>query len=251
MYLYKVVIVDDDELSLENLSTELDKRPDFLLEATARNARQGLKLILQKQPDLLFLDVELPDMTGMELLQEIRDEVTWLMKVVFYTAYDKYMIQAIRESAFDYLLKPFNSEELETILERFRQQQKPIVTQPETRGITRLPAGQSFLVYTPTNDMRVLRSAEIGFFRYCSDRKIWEVIFTHEAPLTLRRGITAEQITANLSNFIQIHQSYIINMDYLMLIRDNHCVMYPPFDQVTELQVSKKYKKQLQDRFCL
>lgn len=251
MYLYKVIIVDDDELSLRNLSAELNKKTDFLLEGMAHNAQQGKKLIRQVQPDLLFLDVELPDMTGMELLQEIRNEVTWSMKVVFYTAYDKYMIQAIRESAFDYLLKPFENEELENILERFRQQQKMVVVQPEIHHITRLPIGQSFIVYTPTNDMRVLRSAEIGFFRYCSDRKIWEVVFTREVPLTLRRGITAEQITSNLPNFIQIHQSYIINMDYLMLIKDNHCIMYPPFDQVTELQVSKKYKKQLQDRFCL
>ena len=251
MYLYKIVIVDDDELSLENLSTALSNQPDFLPEAVARNARQGKKQIMETRPDLLFLDVELPDMTGMELLQEIRDDVTWPMKVVFYTAYDKYMIQAIRESAFDYLLKPFDDEELNNILERFRQQQKRLTTQPEMRNIAHIPAGQSFMVFTPTNDMRVLRSAEIGFFRYCSDRKIWEVIFTHEAPLTLRRGITADQITSNLPNFIQIHQSYIINIDYLMLIKDNHCVMYPPFDQVTELLVSKKYKKKLQERFCL
>ena len=189
MYLYKIVIVDDDELSLENLSTALSNQPDFLPEAVARNARQGKKQIMETRPDLLFLDVELPDMTGMELLQEIRDDVTWPMKVVFYTAYDKYMIQAIRESAFDYLLKPFDDEELNNILER--------------------------------------------------------------SPLTLRRGITADQITSNLPNFIQIHQSYIINLDYLMLIKDNHCVMYPPFDQVTELLVSKKYKKKLQERFCL
>ncbi len=251
MYLYNVVIIDDDEVSLSNLSAELDKNPDFELEGVARNAREGKERIMQVEPDLLFLDIELPDMTGMELLQDIRDDVTWPMKVVFYTAYDKYMIQAIRESAFDYLLKPFNNDELKNILERFRQQQKLVVAQPEIRNITRLPMGQSFLVFTPTNDMRVLRSAEIGFFRYCSARKIWEVIFTHEAPLTLRRGITAEQITANLTNFIRIHQSYIINMDYLMLIKDNRCVMYPPFDQVTELLVSKKYKRQLQERFCL
>ena len=68
---------------------------------------KGKKLIAKVQPDLLFLDVELPDMTGMELLQEIRDSVSWNMRIVFYTAYDKYMIQAIREAAFDYLLKPF------------------------------------------------------------------------------------------------------------------------------------------------
>ena len=104
---YKVAIVDDDEVALENLSFELGKDARFFLKGTARNGKQGKKLIAKVQPDLLFLDVELPDMTGMELLQEIRDSVSWNMRIVFYTAYDKYMIQAIREAAFDYLLKPF------------------------------------------------------------------------------------------------------------------------------------------------
>ena len=204
---YKVAIVDDDEVALENLSFELGKDARFFLKGTARNGKQGKKLIAKVQPDLLFLDVELPDMTGMELLQEIRDSVSWNMRIVFYTAYDKYMIQAIREAAFDYLLKPF--------------------------------------------DMRALRPAEIGFFRYCSERKQWEVILNNQPPLVLRRGMTAEQITQYSSSFVQIHQSYIINIDYLMIIKDSKCMLYPPFDKVTELLVSRKYKKELQDRFCL
>ena len=119
---YKVAIVDDDEVALENLSFELGKDARFFLKGTARNGKQGKKLIAKVQPDLLFLDVELPDMTGMELLQEIRDSVSWNMRIVFYTAYDKYMIQAIREAAFDYLLKPFEEQELRDILARFVEQ---------------------------------------------------------------------------------------------------------------------------------
>ena len=119
---YKVVIVDDDDVALENLSFELWKDARFYLEGTARNGRKGKKLIMKVQPDLLFLDVEMPDMTGLELLQEIRDYVSWNMRVVFYTAYDKYMIQAIREAAFDYLLKPFDEQDLKEILTRFTQQ---------------------------------------------------------------------------------------------------------------------------------
>ena len=199
---------------------------------------------------MLFLDVEMPDMTGLDLLQEMRDNVAWNMRVVFYTAYDKYMIQAIREAAFDYLLKPFEEQDLKDILTRF-------VKQVEAGQRVSLPVGspvhtgQTFIVFTPTNDMRALRPAEIGFFRYCSERKQWEVILNNQPPLTLRRGMTAEQITLYSPCFVQIHQSYIINIDYLMLIRDNKCVLYPPFDKVTELLVSKKYKKELQDRFCL
>ena len=118
---YKVVIVDDDEVSLENLSFELRKDARFSLEGTARNGRKGKKLITKVQPDLLFLDVEMPDMTGLDLLQEMRDNVAWNMRVVFYTAYDKYMIQAIREAAFDYLLKPFEDGELESAILRAKE----------------------------------------------------------------------------------------------------------------------------------
>ena len=248
---YKVVIVDDDDVALENLSFELWKDARFSLEGTARNGRKGKKLIMKVQPDLLFLDVEMPDMTGLELLQEIRDYVSWNMRVVFYTAYDKYMIQAIREAAFDYLLKPFDERDLKEILTRFTQQVETTGQRVSFPLGNPMHTGQTFIVFTPTNDMRALRPAEIGFFRYCSERKQWEVVLNDQLPLALRRGMTAEQITSFSPCFVQIHQSYIINIDYLMLIRDNRCVLYPPFDKITELLVSKKFKKELQERFCL
>ena len=251
METYIVVIVDDDELSLENLSLALEQDERFSLEGVAHNGKQGSKLIEKIQPDLLFLDVELPDMTGMELLQEMRDTtLSWAMRVVFYTAYDKYMIQAIREAAFDYLLKPFEEQDLKNILERFISQ---VCHVRQANLPEKYPAagGQTFIVFTPTNDMRALRPSEIGFFRYCSARKQWEVILNNQPPLALRRGMTAEQIIQYSSCFVQIHQSYIINIDYLMIIKESKCVLYPPFDRVTELVVSRKYKKELQERFCL
>lgn len=245
-----MVIVDDDDVSLENLDFSLRKDTRFQVEGVARNGKQGKKVITKVRPDLLFLDVEMPDMTGMELLQDIRDSISWNMKVVFYTAYDKYMIQAIRESAFDYLLKPFEEQDLQDILERFIRQKEADSRIVPYAG-TPLHAGHTFIVFTPTNDMRALRPAEIGFFRYCSERKQWEVILSQQPPLVLRRGMTAEQIIQYSPCFVQIHQSYIINIDYLMIIKDSKCLLYPPFDKVDELLVSKKYKKELQDRFCL
>ena len=173
------------------------------------------------------------------------------MRVVFYTAYDKYMIQAIREAAFDYLLKPFDERDLKEILTRFTQQVETTGQRVSFPVGNPMHTGQTFIVFTPTNDMRALRPAEIGFFRYCSERKQWEVVLNDQLPLALRRGMTAEQITSFSPCFVQIHQSYIINIDYLMIIKDSKCMLYPPFDKVTELLVSRKYKKELQDRFCL
>lgn len=247
---YKVVIVDDDELSLDNLVFGLQKFEDFQLSGIARNGVSGKKLIARVHPDLLFLDVELPDMKGMDLLDSIRDTLPGNMKVVFYTAYDKYMVSAIRQSAFDYLLKPFEDEELALIISRFVQsagQEQKVTPFPSMPVNT----GRTFMVFTPTNDMRALRPSEIGYFRYCSERKQWEVVLSGQAPLPLKKSTTAEQIVKYAPCFVQIHQSFIINIDYLMIIKDSKCVLYPPFENVSELLVSKKYKKELQDRYCL
>lgn len=251
MGIFKVVIIDDDELSIETLLFELKKDERFLVEGVARNGRQGRKLVEKVQPDLLFLDVEMPYMTGMDLLQELRDIVTWNMRTVFYTAYDNYMIHAIREAAFDYLLKPFTDQDLKEILTRFVEQAempRPIFSQMPKMAA---PGQQTLIVFTPTNDMRALHMSEIGYFRYNSEHKLWEVMLSNQPPISLRRGVTAEQIIAYSPALVQIHQSYIINMDYLMLIKESKCLLYPPFDQVTELLVSRKYKKELQVRFCL
>ena len=248
---FKVVIVDDDKFSLDALSAALERDERFEPVGVARSGKSGLKLVEKTMPDLLFLDVELPDTTGMALLREMRDELlTWPMRVVFYTAYDKYMIQAIREAAFDYLLKPFDEQELQEILNRFVEQAEAAL--PANRPTATEPRqGQTFMVFTPTNDMRALRTSEIGFFRYSSERKLWEAVISGQPPIALRRGTTAEQITAYAPCFVQIHQSYIINLDYLMIIKEYKCLLYPPFDQVNELLVSRKYKKELQDKFCL
>ena len=249
---YKVAIVDDDEVAVVNLSFELGKDARFFLKGTARNGKQGKKLIAKVQPDLLFLDVELPDMTGMELLQEIRDSVSWNMRIVFYTAYDKYMIYAIRGAAFDYLLKPIDKKELEGIIDRFMKKAEESAAASLVIPPRVYSAGEhTFMISTPINDLRILRSIDIGFFRYNSDRKLWEVVLNNQLPLLLKKNTTADHIKGYDPCFVQIHQSYIININYLMMIKENRCVMFPPFENITELQVSKKFRKELQDRFYL
>lgn len=76
------------------------------------------------QPDVLFIDVEMPGQTGFEVLQSLRDEIPMDLIVVFYSAFDKYMIDALRASAFDFLLKPYQQDEFELVVDRIRQKMK-------------------------------------------------------------------------------------------------------------------------------
>lgn len=247
--LYKILIIDDDEYSADNLCLELKRYGQLVVEGIARNGSNGKKMIDKLRPDILFLDVELPDMKGIELLEQINSCVTWNMQVIFYTAYDKYMINAIRESAFDYLLKPIDRKELECIITRFLKKMDEPATPMAIPPQVYSTGEHTFMISTPTNDLRVLRSIDIGFFRYNSDRKLWEVVLNNQVPLLLKKNTTAHQITEYAPCFVQIHQSYIININYLIMIKKNRCVMYSPFEKITELIVSKKFKKTLQDSF--
>ena len=106
--MYKVIIIDDEKAAIETLRRDLEVQADLEIKGTAGNGAKGKKLIMDIHPDLLFLDIELPDIQGIRLLSEIREQVLWDMKVVFYTAYDKYLLQALRESAFDFILNSYD-----------------------------------------------------------------------------------------------------------------------------------------------
>ena len=91
-------------------------------------------------------------MKGMELLEQIRGAITWNMQIVFYTAYDKYMIYAIRGAAFDYLLKPIDKKELEGIIDRFmKKEEESAAASLAIPARVHSVGGHSFLISTPTN----------------------------------------------------------------------------------------------------
>lgn len=130
---YKILIIDDDETAILQLEKALKKHPLFTVAGVAKNAEKGEQLLFAQRPDILFLDVELPDAQGVEFLNSIKDSINWSMYVVFYSMHSKYILSAFRESAFDYLLKPFEQEELDGILERFRKTVITIETQAMQR----------------------------------------------------------------------------------------------------------------------
>ena len=104
---YKVVIVDDERSAIDTLRQELESYREFEVRGVAGNGAKGERMIMELRPDLLFLDGKLPGILGLNLLSELRDEILWGMKVGFYTSYDKYLLQALRGSAFCFLFKPF------------------------------------------------------------------------------------------------------------------------------------------------
>ena len=207
---------------------------------------------MELRPDLLFLDVELPDILGLNLLSEIRDDVLWDMKVVFYTSYDKYLLQALRESAFDFLLKPFESEDLKVIIDRYRKAMSTSALLPPPAFASSinalLPQHGMFMISTVTG-FKLLRLEEIGFFEYLKEKRQWQVVLFNQSRLNLKRNTKAEDIIGYSQAFIQISQSAIVNVNYLAVIDGKCCQLYPPFHDKSDLVISRNFLKELQERF--
>ena len=207
---YKVAIIDDERTAIDALRRELKAYGEFEIGGVAGNAAKGKKMIMELRPDLLFLDVELPDMLGLNLLSEIRDDILWDMKVVFYTSYDKYLLQALRESAFDFLLKPFESDELKIIIDRYRKAVPASDTPSSPTAFAAsvgalMPQHDMFMISTVTG-FKLLRLEEIGFFEYLKDKRQWQVVLFNQTRLNLKRTTKAEDIIKYSQAFVQISQ---------------------------------------------
>ena len=249
---YKVVIVDDERTAIDALRRELEPYREFEVKEIAGTGAKGKKMIMELHPDLLFLDVELPDTLGLNLLSEIREDILWDMKVVFYTSYDKYLLQALRESAFDFLLKPFEAEDLKVIMERYRKAMTsaslPLLPSFASSISALMPQQGMFMISTVTG-FKLLRLEEIGFFEYLKDKRQWQVVLFNQTRLNLKRNTKAEDIISYSQAFVQISQSAIVNVNYLAMIDGKCCQLYPPFHDKNDLMISRSFLKELQERF--
>ena len=109
-----------------------------------------------------------------------------------------------------------------------------------------------FLYTTITGNLQLIHLEEIGYFRYNSKSKLWEVMLSNKHTLILKRNTNSQKILSLHPYLLQISQSYIINISYLASIEDNNCVLLPPFNDAELLQVSKSFMKKLKEKYpCL
>lgn len=243
----KIVIIDDDEKALSNIHEMLIDYPDLKILGMASNAQQGMELLINYQPDILFLDIELPDINGMEFLDIVKKKFPELYVIIFTGKYNNYQDEVFEHNENDYLLKPVLSQELDKVVRRYRHHVYC------NRAVARTPITQKndlLAITTITNEMRIVRVSEIGYFRYSTQRKVWEVALNDNSFLTLHKGTSALTILGYSNQFVQTHQSYIVNINSVMLIGQSNVVLFPPFNEDI-VQLGRTFKKKLQELFIL
>lgn len=242
-----VIIIDDEPSSIATLEKDLLQFPEMDVIATASSAERARKVILKYQPDLLFMDVEMPEMTGLELLQSIQEDLSDHTKVVFYTAYDKYLLDALRASAFDYLLKPYLPEDLHKLVERVRTS----VSVPNAgvkQAVSRfLDNGNRIALQTITG-LLLLRVEDIVLFSFNELGKVWQILLSNQEVHKLKTGQNAKNLLALNALLVQVNPSCIVNINYLYTVENKTlvCRLYPPFDGM-EISASRRCYAKLKD----
>lgn len=251
----RTVIIDDDKTAAQVLADKLKGYDEVSVDGIAMNGIDGLSLLNDVHPDVLFLDIELPDISGLDFLERMEGFDQGRCRIVMYSAYDRYMLPAFRKKAFDFLVKPISDDELRTVIHRLclagKPTAEPTQTATDTDGAIQARGDGKYLLYTNAVDFRLVDVRDIGVFSYNHQQRQWEVYVSGTAePVRLKRNVNSDALLALDPHLVRVSQRHIINIAYLIEVTDNVCRFYPPFDKIAGVKVGRFFRKKLIDRFC-
>jgi two-component system LytT family response regulator/two-component system response regulator LytT len=205
------ILVDDEKLASEELAYQLKDFPDVEIIATASNGLEALKLIEDLEPDLVFMDVQMPGLDGMGVIRKLREKSIPLPHFVMATAFDQYAVEAFRVEALDYLLKPVEKERLTQAVERARRAfaERTKAAQPEPAAPK--PALQRSKLLVRSNQRNFIVDANEVIYATIDDGLITVVAAALEGQSNYR---TIEELQSNLDpdTFWRVHRSYLVNI---------------------------------------
>ena len=217
----KTVIIDDEPLAAGIVQEYLQGYPQFEIVQVCQDGFQGLKAIQQHQPDLIFLDVQMPKITGFEML-ELLDVPP---AVIFTTAFDQYALKAFDAKALDYLLKPFSQSRFQQAIERFLDQNEKEAPDESETELQLLAEKSNRLVVRVKNDIKIIPVQEVAYFEAEDD-----YIGIHTAEGKFLKKMTMRHLEESLDpgKFARVHRSYLINVNEITGIepyeRDSYLV---------------------------
>ena len=248
--IYDVIIVDDEPNCIKVLNDDLLKYKNINVIATFTDPVKAEQIIIRRQPDILFLDIEIPRVSGVELLQKMRPYIHSRINIVFYSAYDRYMKEALQNSAFDFLLKPYTSEELDNIINRIKVNNSK--SENFEQSMLRLLSNDTKFAMQTITGIRLLKCNDIVYSEYNTDIRCWQLILIEGETIKLKSNTKADNIISLNRCFVRVSQNCIVNTDHLVSIENNtmKCIFFPPFDR-HQVYASRRYYSKLKDELVL
>jgi DNA-binding LytR/AlgR family response regulator len=207
------IIIDDESTLISYLSNKLSKLwPELEILGSAVNGRQGLALAAEVQPDIVFLDIKMPGLSGLQVAQALSADI----KIVFVTAYDEFAVDAFERAAVDYLLKPVTEERLQQSIDRLKQTQSQDHQQLLSLLQDISPARQEYLhwIRTGVDDTTSLVAVDDVIY-FQADQKYTSVI-TADREYVVRRSIKELEQQLDPTQFWRIHRGTIVRVDQIV-----------------------------------
>lgn len=248
--LLNVFVVDDEPGDLAVLAADLRALPEVGEVRSFSSYADAALPLLEVQPDVLFLDVEVPGKSGLEFLESVQRGVTFSFRVVFYSAHSRYMLQALRSAAFDFLLKPYKTAELRSVVARIAS---GVASESAMEGKFTLDtqARRKIAIQTVC-ELLLLTVEEVLFLQYGKSTRAWSVTLTNGMTHRLHQGTKAENLLALHPSLARINSGCIVNVAYLSAVENAtlRCRFCPPYDHL-EVYASRRYFSRLKEKFEL
>lgn len=207
----KALIIDDEALARENIKNHLKSFPNIKVVGESAHGFDGYQAIQKHQPDMVFLDIQMPKINGFEMLELVEEKP----KIIFTTAFDEYALKAFETGAIDYLLKPFSKE-------RFKKAVEKCLTQPSAKTPKAvedytgdMPERQNRIVVKDRNEIQIIPVEHIKYIEAYDD---YVKIHTREKKHLKNTTMNFLEKSLNPKLFIRIHRSYILNTNELTKI---------------------------------
>lgn len=242
----KTLIIDDEPLARRNLRLLLEKDPQIEILDECRNGREAVKAINAMSPDLIFLDIQMPEMDGFDVLERVGSKK--VQAIIFVTAFDQYALKAFDVHALDYLLKPFDDERFAHALERAKRQieareidrlsQRLLALlegrESERKGSKQQPDYLTRLMVKVAGRVTLLKVEEIDFIE--ADGNYAKLHVGRKSHL-LREKMHDLEGRLDPAKFVRIHRSVIVNLDRIK-------EMHPHFngDYIVVLEDGRKLR---------
>jgi two-component system LytT family response regulator len=240
----KTIIIEDEELARNLLRSYLKDHPDIELIGECENGFDGVKAINDKKPDLVFLDIQMPKITGFEMI-ELLD---FKPQIIFTTAYDQYALKAFELNAVDYLLKPFSKDRMLAAIDKVKHRiQNEEKIDEKLEELSNFRPGEEFIDRIVVKDRSKIHIITVDQIRYIESLDDYVMIYTHDGRHIKQKTMKFFETNLDPKNFIRIHRSYIVQVDNIAEIqqyeKESYIVILKDTAK-TKLKVSKTgYKK--------
>ncbi len=213
--MYKVVLIDDEkniQISLKHIIEDFSS--DIQIVGYANNVKTGVEAINKLQPDIVFLDIEMPDGTGFDILKQLQNIN---FSLIFCTGHDGFAIKAFKFNAIDYVLKPFDIEAVISALEKAKEnlnlKQKDIAIRQLLDYNNRDARQNEKIILKTANDVFIVQIADI--YNCESEKGYTTFKFEGDKKITVSKNLKEYEEILKTYNFVKTHQSHLVNMNYV------------------------------------